>query len=253
MQIKNSLAGKELSRSDRMGITSFDHAAASVAPPLKYLPSLDSTYFPTNEFNIADDNNSLLKSTNGSENYHSDRVTLLSEDTDNSLLDSSGMHQGRTSHRSEDTRSRRGSSLADLQAPPDYMETMSTSHSDSQLQSRGTKRNRNQDGGLGDQAISSPLIATPSEFLTQSEEKRRRVDSYGTSSLTIFKLKSDCFSAENPPNNPLTNLAPPGHNTANTRNSSEDIQLMDLLHRNQDVSDLLDYHIANADVIFSRR
>lgn len=240
MQIKNSLAGKELSRSDRMGITSFDHAAASVAPPLKYLPSLDSTYFPTNEFNVADDNNSLLKSTNGSENYHSDRVTLLSEDTDNSLLDSSGMHQGRASHRSEDTRSRRGSSLTDLQTPPDYVDALPTSHSDSQLQSRGTKRNRSQDEGLGDKTISSPLITTPSEFISQSEEKRRRVESYGTSSLTIFKLKSHyCFSAENPPNNPITSIAPLGHNTANTPNSSEDIQLMDLLHRNQDVSYLL--------------
>lgn len=192
MQIKNSLAGKELSRSDRI-TSSFDYAAASVAPPLRYLPSFDSTYFsPTPEFNLGDDNNSLVKSMNGSENYHSDRVTLLSEDTDNSGADP-GQRLGSGSAvddrvalgssssvntRSSSRRNARSSSDLPSNALTHLSPTSSlpTSQSDSYLQSRerSSKRAHEPDQSVVDQnqiKEGDTIASLPDEFV----EKRRKI------------------------------------------------------------------------------
>jgi hypothetical protein len=212
--------------------TSFDCAAASVAPPLKYLASFDSTYFPNDS--LLDD--SLGK---GDEQYHSDRVTLLSESNDSPRKDGKSSGQSkpkappRSSSRSKKSNSSRASESNLSQYQPDSQRVGANGH--------GTKRTFYSDSDLAENTGMNPdffledhkrrkleenidAIAKIRKFLSFSGPSAGLLLSSATSQLLNTGEPYEEPSGQADKNQPLGGPMP------------EDIQFMDLLNRNQDVS-----------------
>lgn len=175
------------------GVSSFDFAAASVVAPLKYQSSFDSSYFNSGAGgeSFGEDSINSNGNGNGNEQYHSDRVTLLSEDSEN-----------QTNVATRNTRSSRRRSFK-----PDHPGNNTSNSNELRDQLSGTKR-----------ATTSSGLEPSTSLPILSAEKRRRVEE------VAGPVPSSSFDSQ-----PL-----PAEAAAAT--ATEDMQFIDLLHRNQDVS-----------------
>jgi hypothetical protein len=278
LSVKNNLAGKELSRAKRgsanNGLSSFDHAAASVVPPTKYLSSFDSAYFPSSSStSINDDNvagsslpifpapsvntpvpNNELLSDNAS--YHSDRVTLLSEGSDGETGTSANSRKGGntiSSSSSSGSSSRKVNNDAKVVVnffPASSFPSSSNSY-DGEMTIGGERRatKRMLPVPQGSLSIASPF--------DDNNKRRKLSDNFNeTSGTSVFPLPPTSansglsklsrfawlsffmFLVDNSRDISHINdhpLGPPLSSVSSSSIPPEELQFIDLLHRNQDV------------------
>jgi hypothetical protein len=285
--MKNNLAGKELSRvkrgSGNEGISSFDHAAASVVPPTKYLSSFDSAYFPSSSSSsssspsVKDSNAAIpapfpsgsmfpappvtsdashneLLSDNAS--YHSDRVTLLNEGSDGEEDKSTHSKKTENSRYLFGRSSSRGvnddSKLVGSSLPSNSFPSVSSDSGDGEMTIGGerkvTKRKLPQQ--LPPLSVSSTTDDSKKRTKHSGNFNELPVASSVKSSpgkmcpfnLVFFICVMVSDNSLNFPYIPGFSLGPPLPSVVSqtvTNNNAippEELQFIDLLHRNQDVS-----------------